>query len=151
MASLPRSGGGLKRSADALESHSTLTDEQLDKLLPSDGFEIVAPPAGGGSGGTDSGGSGGGDNGSGGGGGSGSGGGNESSPEPVFMSAEQVHAYFVAAIGPPEEAFEKMRKMKIADLEDLQAVADEIAAAGASAEAQHAGLEWSTRISTVIA
>eukprot|EP00966_Prymnesium_polylepis_P015998 369268-Prymnesium_polylepis.1 len=67
------------------------------------------------------------------------------------MSAEQVERMFRENLGPPEECFERMCKMDLGELEELQGMADDINAGGSTPEAQKCGLDWSVRIGRVIA
>lgn len=67
----------------------------------------------------------------------------------VSLSAEEVERYFRDALGDDEWA--GMQSRTIAELERLQADADNIATAGRDDEAQCIGLWWSTKISTFIA
>ena len=120
-----------------LASSEPLTDEQLDMLLPSDGYEVVAASAADRS--------------------------NSSTStdaqqhgtalpqDPLTFTVAQVEEYFVSRLGPAEDAFDRMRTMSIPELEDLQGVADDISSGGAGADSQRAGLAWSTKISTFIA
>ena len=63
----------------------------------------------------------------------------------------EVDAFFEARLGPPDAAFEAMRKMQIGALEELQGIADQISAGAENAEAQKRGLDWSVRIGCFIA
>ena len=88
------SGGTSETAAAALASPTAQpTDEQLDLLLPSEGFEVVPPPT--------------------------------TQPlsvtNPVKMSAADVDAFFIARLGPFDQAYDVMCKMQIDELEDLQA------------------------------
>ena len=77
---------------------------------------------------------------------------NSSPPKsPTEMTAAEAEAYFVSLLGPREEAFDVMCKKGIAELEGIQAVADDLLAGGIDDAAQQVGLDWSTLISTVIA
>lgn len=116
---------------DALKDNdATLTDEQLDALLPSDGFEVVVKPSG-----------------------------DEKQKllagvkvpnDPLKMTADEVEAFFVAVFG-EGDPFDKMYTLDIAELEDLQGLADDINSGAESADAQKAGLKWSTQIAAFIA
>ena len=117
------SGGTSESVAAALASESDvpqLTDEQLDLVLPTEGFEVVAPPS-------------------------------SQAKEPIKMSADEVEAFFSARLGPADEAYDKMCKMDMGELEQLQGIADDVFRAGLDDAAQQKGLDWSTLISTVIA
>jgi len=118
------SGGTSETAAAALASPTAQpTDEQLDLLLPSEGFEVVPPPT--------------------------------TQPlsvtNPVKMSAADVDAFFIARLGPFDQAYDVMCKMQIDELEDLQGIADDVRAGGVDDAAQQKGLDWSTLISRVIA
>ena len=119
------SGGTFDTVAAALASSDSdapaPTDEQLDLLLPSDGFQVLALPA------------------------------STQAKEPIQMTADEVHAFFTSRIGAPDEAYDAMCNMDLNDLEELQGIADDIFRAGVDDAAQQKGLDWSTLISTVIA
>mmetsp|Transcript_70619 Transcript_70619/g.139973 ORF Transcript_70619/g.139973 Transcript_70619/m.139973 type:complete len:131 (-) Transcript_70619:391-783(-) len=119
------SGGTAETVAAALTSTNVTqlpTDEQLDLLLPSDGFEVVAPPS--------------------------------TTPvnsDPLKMSAAEVDLFFIARVGPFDQAYDVMCKMQLDELEDLQGIADNIRAGGLDDGAQQRGLSWSTLISRIVA
>jgi len=118
------SGGTSEAVAAALASTAAVqpTDEQLDLVLPNDGFEVVQRPAQ-----------------------------PASSSNPLQMSAAKVDAFFIARLGTFDEAYDVMCKMPLEDLEDLQGTADDIWKGGLDDGAQQKGLEWSTLMSRVIA
>ena len=117
------SGGNSETVAAALASTTATqpTDEQLDLMLPTDGFEVVAPPP------------------------------KASSSSPLQMSAAEVDAFFTSKLGNFDQAYDNMCKMPLEELEDIQGIADDIRAAGLDNAAQQKGLDWSTLISQVIA
>jgi hypothetical protein len=115
--------GGTSETVDALLTSTAAaqpTDDQLDLVLPTEGFEVAAPPT-------------------------------QKTTNPLQMSAAEVDAYFVARLGPFDQAYDAMCKMKLDELEDLQGIADDIRAAGLDDGAQQKGLDWSTLISRVVA
>ena len=105
-------------SADAVQP----SDDQLDLLLPSEGYEVVPPPSH-----------------------------PLTITNPTRMSAAEVDAFFIARVGPFDKAYDVMCKMQLEELEDLQGFADDVRAGGVDDDAQQKGLAWSTLISRIIA
>ena len=114
----------------------TLTNDELDLVLPSQGFDVLQPPASGPS---------------------------VAPRAPLVselennpelqrqLSPEDVHAFFACNIAPPDAAFDRMRSMNLDELETLQGIADQISVGKASEESQKAAFEWSVRIGNFIA
>ena len=70
------------------------------------------------------------------------------------MTASEVNAFFADVFGGPREsteAYDRMIKFSLDDLENYQGLADEVSAGGSDEAARKAGLDWSTLMSTVIA
>ena len=122
------------RSALGSMEKMELTDEQLDLVLPMEGFEIVAPASG------------------------------QQQPQstPAItretvlqrqkdLSAQEVHAYFNSELGAFDSAFTQLQKMSIEEVEALQGIAEQISVGAGSEEAQQAGFEWSVKIGSFIA
>jgi hypothetical protein len=137
--------GGTAESVQAAlgsDSTSTLTDEQLDLVLPSDGYSVLCAP-----------------------------GPTKTKRktksahgvlypgEPQHLSADEVEAFFVrgdsnlfGGFGDRNgDTFLRMQEMTIPMLEELQGFADDVSAGATSADAQKVGLDWSTEISRFIA
>mmetsp|Transcript_1676 Transcript_1676/g.3837 ORF Transcript_1676/g.3837 Transcript_1676/m.3837 type:complete len:130 (-) Transcript_1676:181-570(-) len=118
------SGGTAETVAAALASadEQQPTDEQLDLLLPTEGFEVIPPPSI-----------------------------QPASSDPLKLSAAEVDSFFIARVGPFAQAYDVMCKMQLDELESLQGIADDIRTGGLDDAAQHRGLDWSTLISQIIA
>ena len=72
--------------------------------------------------------------------------------DPAVASASAVNAHFEAQLGATDDAqFAAMRKRRLEELEELQSLAEDVAASGMDAAAQQVGLEWATRIGAFIA
>ena len=68
------------------------------------------------------------------------------------LLSEPVNAHFEAQLGATDDAqFAAMRKRRLEELEELQSLAEDVAASGMDAAAQQVGLEWATRIGAFIA
>jgi hypothetical protein len=117
----------------------TLTDDQLDLVLPTAGFDVILPmpgqaPAGPCASNVDEARALDGD-----------------AVRQERMSAGEVREFFVRQIATPDRAMERMRGMSLAELELLQGIADQISVGGATDGSQKAALEWSVRIGNFIA
>ena len=116
----------------AQDGVSQPSNEQLDLLLPSEGFEILSPPPPSAAAAPPA-----------------------APPEPTSllgMSANEIDAFFITKFGASEDAqFDAMCKTELDELERLQGLADDARAAGVDDEAQGRGLYWSTAISRVVA
>ena len=78
---------------------------------------------------------------------------------PQNLSADEVEAFFVHGDGKHfggfgdrnSDTFLRMQELSIPTLEEIQGFADDVSAGATSREAQMAGLKWSTEISRFIA
>ena len=77
----------------------------------------------------------------------------EDKEELLVASADAVRAFFARKLGSGEDAesWARMQSLGLPALEELQGVAEDIAASGRDEDARSAGFEWATRIGRFIA